>query len=115
MVPVIYFADWHLFIAQVFVGWLESTRTLWLLTYPLGLFGFYSPFNGLLAEAVERHLTGKPPHPFRWRYLLANIGYLSSPWYQELTWALRSQPVNATPLGVYQRVKPSRGFFSVAD
>ena len=59
-----------------------------IFTFVLGLNVFAAPFNGLLAEAVERHLTGKPPQPFRWRCLLANISYSLRFEWQRLSYFL---------------------------
>ncbi len=61
------------FAGNLLPDWLDFLAWLLIPTYVLGVFmaGFYTfnivanlvaaPFNGLLAEAVERHLTGRTP------------------------------------------------------
>ena len=72
---LIYFsASWLVDFARgMLPGWLEFLAWILVPTYVLAVFmaGFYTfnmvanlvaaPFNGLLAEAVERHLTGRSP------------------------------------------------------
>ncbi len=74
--------DWLLGYLPGWLSWLQYL--LWpLFALSLLLVFFYgfslvanliaAPFNGLLAEAVERHLTGQPPPPSSWKRLLAEL------------------------------------------
>ena len=79
------------FIEGMMPDWLGDRFTAWILVPILALYfsavlvaGFFTfnlvanlvaaPFNGLLAEAVERHLTGRPPPSGGWRALVAGLG-----------------------------------------
>ena len=79
------------FVEGMAPDWLGDEWTGWLLAPLLALYasavlvaGFFTfnlvanlvaaPFNGLLAEAVERHLTGRPPPSGGWRALVAGLG-----------------------------------------
>ena len=82
-------ASWLVdFAANLLPGWLDFLAWLLIPMYVLAAFmaGFYTfnivanliaaPFNGLLAEAVERHLTGRSPRSAGggWRSFLAELG-----------------------------------------
>ena len=67
------------FARDMLPDWLDFLAWILIPTYVLAVFmaGFYTfnivanllaaPFNGLLAEAVERHLTGRAPRSGGWR------------------------------------------------
>ena len=79
------------FVEGMVPDWLGDEWTGWVLAPILALYvsavlvaGFFAfnlvanlvaaPFNGLLAEAVERHLTGRPPPSGGWRAFVAGLG-----------------------------------------
>ena len=79
------------FVERMVPDWLGGEFTSWVLAPILALYvsavlvaGFFTfnlvanlvaaPFNGLLAEAVERRLTGRPPPSGGWRALVAGLG-----------------------------------------
>ncbi|MEM7252096.1 MAG: sulfate transporter CysZ [Pseudomonadota bacterium] len=51
-----------------------TTALILFFTFAIFANLFAAPFNGLLAEAVERHLTGEPAKPFLWRDVVADLG-----------------------------------------
>ena len=96
------------FATDMLPAWLDFLAWILIPTYVLAAFmaGFYTfnivanllaaPFNGLLAEAVERHLTGRSPRSTGggWRSFLAELGTTLVAEVRKLAYvAIRSLPL----------------------
>ena len=99
------------FVERMVPDWLGGEFTSWVLAPLLALYvsavlvaGFFTfnlvanliaaPFNGLLAEAVERHLTGRRPPSGGWRALVAGLGAAFATEARKLAYvALRTLPL----------------------
>ena len=99
------------FVESMIPDWLGGEFTSWVLAPILALYvtavlvaGFFTfnlvanlvaaPFNGLLAEAVERHLTGRRPPSGGWRALVAGLGAAFATEARKLGYvALRTLPL----------------------
>ena len=107
---LIYFsASWLVdFARDMLPGWLEFLAWILVPTYVLAVFmaGFYTfnivanllaaPFNGLLAQAVERHLTGRSPRSADggWRTFFRDLGATLVAEVRKLVYvAVRSLPL----------------------
>ena len=99
------------FVESMLPDWLGGEFTSWVLAPVLALYvtavlvaGFFTfnlvanlvaaPFNGLLAEAVERHLTGRRPPSRGWRAFVAGLGAAFATEARKLGYvALRTLPL----------------------
>ena len=107
---LIYFgASWLAGFAEALLpGWLDFLAWILVPAFIVAAFtaGFYTfnlvanliaaPFNGLLAEAVERHLTGRPPPPAGggWRAFLGTLWAALVAEMRKFVWvAVRSLPL----------------------
>ena len=107
---LLYFsASWLVdFAGNMLPGWLEFLAWILVPTYVLAVLmaGFYTfnivanllaaPFNGLLAEAVERHLTGRSPPSAEggWRTFFRELGATLLAEVRKLAYvAVRSLPL----------------------
>ena len=66
------FMDWIL--APLLALYVSAVLVAGFFTFNLVANLIAAPFNGLLAEAVERHLTGRQPPSGGWRALVAGLG-----------------------------------------
>ena len=99
------------FVESMIPDWLGGEFTSWVLAPILALYvtavlvaGFFTfnlvanlvaaPFNGLLAEAVERHLSDRRPPSGGWRALVAGLGAAFATEARKLGYvALRTLPL----------------------